>query len=144
MTPMSISSNDSNVCLYPRPAGLLRSPQYSMSATDGGEWPASHLTVSVLQARRLRPKDRHGGSNPYLQVQLGNHSFITQTVPNTLCPVWNDAVTFALPTPRNDATVVTLTVMHRRSLAALPDRFLGRAEVQLVDVCRNHLPVCTK
>lgn len=117
---------------------------HSMSATDGSKWQASLLTVTILQARRLRPKDRHGGSNPYVQVQLGNHNFTTKTAPNTLYPVWNDAVTFALPTPWNDATMVNLTVMHRRSLAALPDRFLGWAEVRLVDVCRNHQPVCTK
>lgn len=113
---------------------------HSMSATDGGAWPASHLTITVLQARRLRPKNRQGGSNPYVQVQLGNHSFTTQHACNTLCPVWNDAMIFALPTPQDDAMAMTLTVMHRRLLAALPDKFLGRVEIRLVDVCRDHQP----
>ncbi|KAL2077402.1 hypothetical protein ACEWY4_026906 [Coilia grayii] len=116
-----------------------------MSAEDGGEWPASHLTVTVLQARRLRPKNRRGNSsNPYVQVQLGSHSFTTHSVPNTLCPVWNNSMTFALPVQRDDALVVALMVMHRRSLAVLPDRFLGRAEVRVVDVCQGHQPVYRK
>ncbi|XP_062381182.1 rab11 family-interacting protein 5-like isoform X2 [Sardina pilchardus] len=115
-----------------------------MPVTDGKKWPTSHLTVTILQARRLRPKDRRGGTNSYVRAQLGAQTFATQPVPNTLCPVWNATVTFALPAPRDDATALTLTVMHRRSLAALPERFLGRAEVRLIDVCRSHRPGSTK
>ncbi|XP_048086597.1 uncharacterized protein LOC125286007 isoform X1 [Alosa alosa] len=117
---------------------------HSIPVRDGDKWPASHLTVTILQARRLRPKDRRSGSNSYVQAQLGSLRFTTQPVCNTLCPEWNDTVTFALPIPRDDAMTLTLTVMHRRSLAALPDRFLGRAEVRLVDVCRDHQPGNTK
>ncbi|XP_063045573.1 uncharacterized protein LOC134439598 isoform X3 [Engraulis encrasicolus] len=111
----------------------------------GGGWPTSHLTVTILQARRLRAKNHQGnGSNPYIQVRLGCQSFTTQPVPNSLCPAWNSTMTFALPQQRDNALAVTITVMHKQTRPLLPDRFLGRAEVPVVDVCQDHQLVYRK
>eukprot|EP00063_Salmo_salar_P093885 XP_014068720.1 PREDICTED: rab11 family-interacting protein 5-like [Salmo salar] len=104
------------------------------------EGPPSHLAVTVLRATGLRAKTFHGGSNPYAILQLGQRRITTPVIHDTLTPHWNCELTFPLPSsaPRDaTAAALTLTIHHRRSLLALPDKFLGTVSFRLEDVVKK-------
>ena len=50
------------------------------------------VEVKVLEARGLRSADFTGSSDPYATVELGNNFSRTETLYNTLEPVWNKTV----------------------------------------------------
>ena len=47
------------------------------------------VEVQVLEARGLRSADFTGSSDPYATIELGNNFSRTETLYNTLEPVWN-------------------------------------------------------
>lgn len=51
----------------------------------------ARLTVAVLEARGLSPKDAGGTSDPYVIVTVGKSTFRTSTVQGTLNPTWGEA-----------------------------------------------------
>ncbi|XP_041712382.1 uncharacterized protein LOC121545692 [Coregonus clupeaformis] len=113
----------------------------NLAVTSGySEGPPSHLAVTVLRATGLRAKGFHGGSNPYVVVQLGQRRITTPVIHGTLTPRWNCELTFPLPSsaPRDGTTeALTLTIHHRRPLLALPDKFLGTVSFRLEDVIKK-------
>ncbi|XP_010895788.2 uncharacterized protein LOC105026185 isoform X2 [Esox lucius] len=103
------------------------------------EAPPSHLSVSVLRASGLRAKTFRGRSNPYAVLRLGPKGASTPVICDTLSPRWNCELTFPLPPgPQGRAAAaLTLTIYHRRSLLALPDKFLGSLRLRLEDIYRQ-------
>ncbi|KAM9513420.1 uncharacterized protein ACWYII_046851 [Salvelinus alpinus] len=102
--------------------------------------PPSHLAVTVLRATGLRAKSFQGGSNPYAILQLGQRRITTPVIHDTLTPHWNCELTFPLPSsaPRDaTAAALTHTIHLRRSLLALPDKFLGTVSFRLEDVVKK-------
>ncbi|XP_033926302.1 rab11 family-interacting protein 1 isoform X2 [Melopsittacus undulatus] len=91
-------------------------------------WVPTHVQVTVLRARGLRPKAAAvGGSDAYAVMALGRDKFSTSVAERCQGqPVWREEATFELP-PRSAA--LRLTVLHRALVGI--DKFLGRAEVDL-------------
>ncbi|XP_054853444.1 rab11 family-interacting protein 1 isoform X3 [Eublepharis macularius] len=114
----------------------------------GPRWAPTHVQVTVLQARGLRPKAKgSGGSDAYAVMALGKEKFATSVSERCLgSPVWREEATFELPPPpRRSLTgddggggksgppaVLQLTVSHRALLGL--DKFLGRAEISLTEL----------
>ncbi|XP_043392267.1 rab11 family-interacting protein 1 isoform X2 [Chelonia mydas] len=100
-------------------------------------WAPTHVQVTVLRARGLRPKAKGagggGGSDAYALMALGKEKFATSVAERCLgAPVWREEATFELPPRRpghGGEPALQLTVLHRALLGL--DKFLGRAEVSL-------------
>ncbi|XP_004284924.2 rab11 family-interacting protein 1 isoform X4 [Orcinus orca] len=115
------------------------------SAGRGPEavWSPTHVQVTVLQARGLRAKGPGGTSDAYAVIQVGKEKYATSVSERSLgAPVWREEATFELPpllsaeaAPAAAATL-QLTVLHRALLGL--DKFLGRAEVDLRELHRDH------
>ena len=50
----------------------------------------THVQVTVLRARELRVKGKHGTSNPYAIMGIGKEQFKTTVQEKTLDPVWQE------------------------------------------------------
>ncbi|CAM5177588.1 unnamed protein product [Eretmochelys imbricata] len=100
-------------------------------------WAPTHVQVTVLRARGLRPKAKGaGGSDAYALMALGKEKFATSVAERCLgAPVWREEATFELPPRRpghGGEPALQLTVLHRALLGL--DKFLGRAEVSLAEL----------
>ncbi|XP_044154671.1 rab11 family-interacting protein 2 isoform X1 [Bufo gargarizans] len=96
-------------------------------------WHPTHVQVTVLQARDLHPKGKHGTNDTYTIIQLGKEKYSTSVVEKSLSPVWKEEASFELPGLMSedspDQYQLLLTVMHR-SLVGL-DKFLGQVSINL-------------
>jgi Ca2+-dependent lipid-binding protein len=54
----------------------------------------SVLTVTVIEAKNLKPLDQDGTSDPYTIIEIENQRNETKYISHTLNPVWNE--TFSL------------------------------------------------
>ncbi|TFK08242.1 TLR4 interactor with leucine rich repeats [Platysternon megacephalum] len=101
-------------------------------------WAPTHVQVTVLRARGLRPKAKGagGGSDAYALMALGKEKFATSVSERCLgAPVWREEATFELPPRRpghGGEPALQLTVLHRALLGL--DKFLGRAEIRLAEL----------
>ncbi|XP_019776939.1 rab11 family-interacting protein 1 isoform X4 [Tursiops truncatus] len=110
----------------------------------GAVWSPTHVQVTVLQARGLRAKGPGGTSDAYAVIQVGKEKYATSVSERSLgAPVWREEATFELPpllsaeaAPAAAAATLQLTVLHRALLGL--DKFLGRAEVDLRELHRDH------
>lgn len=107
---------------------------------DDQRWVPTHVNVTVLRARGLRTKGKHGGSRyVYTIIQVGKEKYTTGLVEKATVPEWNEECCFellpgileaggrsAFPTGSGD---LVLTVMHRVLIGL--DVFLGQAIVPL-------------
>uniref|UniRef100_A0A671NG63 C2 domain-containing protein n=1 Tax=Sinocyclocheilus anshuiensis TaxID=1608454 RepID=A0A671NG63_9TELE len=86
-------------------------------------WVPTHVQVTVLRARGLRAKGKHGTSDVYTIIQLGKEKYSTCVIEKTTDPEWGEECSFELqpgvmeeggrdayPPGAGD---LTLTVMHR-------------------------------
>ncbi|PSC71573.1 pollen-specific SF21-like [Micractinium conductrix] len=94
------------------------------------------LMVQVVQARRLRPADSNGLSDPYCVVKVGGHKASSKTVLKTLEPRWNETMVFA-PADVVEALGegwphVALRVYDWDLVSA--DDFLGQCELLFTDI----------
>ncbi|KAM9164266.1 rab11 family-interacting protein 1 isoform 1-T1 [Pangshura tecta] len=109
-----------------------------MSLSDSASrWAPTHVQVTVLRARGLRPKAKGaGGSDAYALMALGKEKFATSVSERCLgAPVWREEATFELPPRRpghGGEPALQLTVLHRALLGL--DKFLGRAEIRLAEL----------
>ncbi|KPP65763.1 hypothetical protein Z043_115795, partial [Scleropages formosus] len=73
-----------------------------MSATDaepaegGQRWVPTHVQVTVLRARGLRAKGKHGTSDAYTVIQVGKERFSTAVVEKSTSPEWREECLFEL------------------------------------------------
>ncbi|XP_016061820.1 PREDICTED: rab11 family-interacting protein 2 [Miniopterus natalensis] len=100
------------------------------------KWFPTHVQVTVLQARDLKPKGKSGTNDTYTIIQLGKEKYSTSVAEKTLEPVWREEAAFELPgllvRGSPDKYVLLLVVMHR-SLVGL-DKFLGQVAINLNDI----------
>ncbi|XP_051508057.1 rab11 family-interacting protein 5-like isoform X2 [Myxocyprinus asiaticus] len=102
-------------------------------------WMPTHVQVTVLRARGLRAKGKHGTSDVYTIIQLGKEKYSTCVMEKTTEPEWGEECSFELlpgileergrdayPPGSGD---LTLTVMHRALIGL--DVFLGEAVIPL-------------
>ncbi|XP_050982153.1 uncharacterized protein rab11fip5a isoform X1 [Labeo rohita] len=102
-------------------------------------WVPTHVQVTVLRARGLRSKGKHGTSDVYTIIQLGKEKYSTCVMEKTTDPEWAEECSFELqpgileeggrdayPPGSGD---LTLTVMHRALIGL--DVFLGQAVIPL-------------
>uniref|UniRef100_A0A4W5K063 RAB11 family interacting protein 5b (class I) n=1 Tax=Hucho hucho TaxID=62062 RepID=A0A4W5K063_9TELE len=107
---------------------------------DDQGWVPTHVNVTVLRARGLRTKGKHGGSRyVYTIIQVGKEKYITGLVEKATVPEWNEECCFellpgiledggrsAFPSGSGD---LVLTIMHRVLIGL--DVFLGQAILPL-------------
>ncbi|XP_053306256.1 rab11 family-interacting protein 2 [Spea bombifrons] len=103
------------------------------------KWHPTHVQVTVLQARDLHPKGKHGTNDTYTIIQLGKEKYSTSVVEKSLHPVWKEEASFELPgllvQDNPEQYQLQLSVMHR-SLVSL-DRFLGQVSINLNHIFEN-------
>lgn len=106
---------------------------------DDQRWVPTHVNVTVLRARGLRTKGKHGSRYLYTIIQVGKEKYTTGLVEKVEVPEWNEECTFELlpgiledggrdAYPPSSADLV-LTVMHRVLIGL--DVFLGQAIIPL-------------
>ncbi|OCT71307.1 hypothetical protein XELAEV_18034285mg [Xenopus laevis] len=97
------------------------------------KWYPTHVQVTVLEARELHPKGKHGTNDTYTIIQLGKEKYSTSVMEKTLSPIWKEEASFELPglvmEENSEQYQLQLTVMHR-SLVGL-DKFLGQVCINL-------------
>ncbi|XP_075071666.1 rab11 family-interacting protein 2 [Mixophyes fleayi] len=103
------------------------------------KWHPTHVQVTVLQARNLHPKGKHGTNDTYTIIQLGKEKYSTSVVEKSLSPVWEEEASFELPglvdQDSPEQYQLQLTLMHR-SLVGL-DKFLGQVSINLNSIFDN-------
>ncbi|XP_053548652.1 rab11 family-interacting protein 2 isoform X2 [Bombina bombina] len=102
----------------------------------GQKWLPTDVQVTVLEARDLHPKGKHGTNDTYTIIQLGKEKYSTSVVEKSLNPVWKEEASFELPgllvQDNTEQYQLQLTVMHR-SLVGL-DKFLGQVCINLNEI----------
>ncbi|XP_073451891.1 rab11 family-interacting protein 2 [Aquarana catesbeiana] len=103
------------------------------------KWHPTHVQVTVLQARDLHPKGKHGTNDAYTIIQLGKEKYSTSVVEKNLNPIWKEEASFELPgllvQDNPEQYQLQLTVMHR-SLVGL-DKYLGQVTINLNSIFEN-------
>ncbi|XP_067277655.1 uncharacterized protein rab11fip5a isoform X2 [Pseudorasbora parva] len=108
-----------------------------LKSDEEQRWVPTHVQVTVLRARGLRAKGKHGTSDVYTIIQLGKEKYSTCVMEKTTDPEWGEECAFELqpgileeggrdayPPGSGD---LTLTVMHRALIGL--DVFLGQAVI---------------
>lgn len=106
---------------------------------DEQRWVPTHVNVTVLRARGLRTKGKHGSRYLYTVIQLAKDKFTTGLVEKADVPEWSEECCFELlpgiledggrgAYPPGSGDLV-LTVMHRVLIGL--DVFLGQTVVPL-------------
>ncbi|XP_051541242.1 rab11 family-interacting protein 1-like isoform X2 [Myxocyprinus asiaticus] len=102
------------------------------------QWYPTSVQVTVLQARGLRIKGKNGTNDAYAIMQVAKEKFSTSVAEKCVAPVWKEEATFDLPLfHSNNAERCTLQVfvMHRAVMG--PDKTLGQANINLLDLNDN-------
>ncbi|KAG9461246.1 hypothetical protein GDO78_017541 [Eleutherodactylus coqui] len=96
-------------------------------------WLPTHVQVTILQAKGLRAKGKHGTSDAYTLIQVGREKYSTSVVEKTPgSPEWKEECSFELSPgslERGENCDLLLTVMHRALIGL--DQFLGQVSVPL-------------
>lgn len=96
-------------------------------------WFPTHVQVTILEAKGLRAKGKHGTSDAYTLIQVGREKYSTSVVEKTPgSPEWKEECTFELSPgalERGENCELQLTVMHRALIGL--DQFLGQVSVPL-------------
>ncbi|XP_068451685.1 rab11 family-interacting protein 1 [Clinocottus analis] len=106
---------------------------------DDQRWVPTHVNITVLRARGLRTKGKHGSRYLYTIIQVGKEKFTTGLVEKAAVPEWNEECCFELlpgiledggrgDYPHGSGDLV-LTVMHRVLIGL--DVFLGQTSIPL-------------
>nr|XP_057932612.1 rab11 family-interacting protein 1 [Doryrhamphus excisus]XP_057932613.1 rab11 family-interacting protein 1 [Doryrhamphus excisus] len=108
---------------------------------DEQRWVPTHVNVTVLRARGLRTKSKHGSRYLYAVVQVGKDKYTTGLVDKAEVPEWGEECCFELlpgileeggcgrsAYPPGSADLI-LTVMHRVLIGL--DVFLGQTVIPL-------------
>lgn len=99
-------------------------------------WIPTHVQVTILQARGLRAKGKHGTSDAFTLIQVGREKYSTSVVEKTPgSPEWKEECSFELSPgalERGENCELQLTVMHRALIGM--DQFLGKVGIPLQNV----------
>ncbi|XP_062378503.1 uncharacterized protein rab11fip5a isoform X2 [Sardina pilchardus] len=111
----------------------------SITNDEYQRWVPTHVQVTVLRARGLRAKGKHGTNDAYVIIQVGKEKYSTCVMEKTTSPEWGEECTFELQPgvlelggrdvcPPGSCDL-TLTAMHRALIGL--DVFLGQAVIPL-------------
>jgi C2 domain/PH domain/Integral peroxisomal membrane peroxin len=92
------------------------------------------LRINVLQAYNVLDADTGGSSDPYAVIIFEEHLYRTQTIPETLYPVWRES--FAMKS-RGQSPLLFVGVFDEDELTK--DDFLGMVCINLAKLPRNEL-----
>nr|DBA29485.1 TPA: hypothetical protein GDO54_009709 [Pyxicephalus adspersus] len=96
-------------------------------------WFPTHVQVTILEAKGLRAKGKHGTSDAYTLIQVGREKYSTSVVEKTPgSPEWKEECTFELSPgalERGENCELQLTIMHRALIGM--DQFLGQVTIPL-------------
>ncbi|KAM4050414.1 rab11 family-interacting protein 5 isoform 2-T4 [Anomaloglossus baeobatrachus] len=99
-------------------------------------WFPTHVQVTILQAKGLRAKGKHGTSDAYTLIQVGREKYSTSVVEKTPgSPEWKEECSFELcpgAMERGENCELQLMVMHRALIGM--DQFLGQVNIPLQSV----------
>ncbi|OCT89885.1 rab11 family-interacting protein 1 [Xenopus laevis] len=101
-------------------------------AQQSQTWFPTHVQVTVLQAKGLKPKGKAGTNDAYAIIQLSKEKYSTTVAEKSQAPVWKEEATFEVPLLHNDnqeRCTVRVIVMHRALVGM--DKFLGQLELNL-------------
>lgn len=112
---------------------------------DEQRWVPTHVNVTVLRARGLRTKSKHGSRYLYTVIRVGKEKHTTGLVEKAEVPEWDEECCFELlpgiledggrsgyPPGSGD---LVLTVMHRVLIGL--DVFLGQTVIPLDKIFRD-------
>ena len=88
-----------------------------------------YLYVKIVKAKGLLSKDITGGSDPYVQIKVGNLTAKTKVIDKSLNPEWNQV--FAFGKEKFQAPLLELTVKDKDSIK---DDFLGYVSFEISEV----------
>ncbi|XP_073411164.1 rab11 family-interacting protein 5 isoform X2 [Dendrobates tinctorius] len=99
-------------------------------------WYPTHVQVTILQAKGLRAKGKHGTSDAYTLIQVGREKYSTSVAEKTPgSPEWKEECSFELcpgALERGENCELQLIVMHRALIGM--DQFLGQVTIPLQNV----------
>ncbi|MEE6521741.1 hypothetical protein FKM82_020045 [Ascaphus truei] len=102
-------------------------------------WLPTHVQVTVLQARALRAKGKHGTSDAFTVIQVGREKYSTSVMEKSPgSPEWKEECSFELAPgamERGEGCELQLIVMHRALIGM--DQFLGQVSIPLQQVYRE-------
>ncbi|KAM6999827.1 LOW QUALITY PROTEIN: uncharacterized protein rab11fip5b [Tautogolabrus adspersus] len=112
---------------------------------DDQRWVPTHVNVTILRARGLRTKGKHGSRYLYTIIQVGKEKYTTGLVEKAEVPEWNEECCFELlpgiledggqsSYPPGNGDLV-LTVMHRVLIGL--DVFLGQTIIPLEKIFQD-------
>ncbi|KAI9717435.1 MAG: hypothetical protein M1828_007197 [Chrysothrix sp. TS-e1954] len=126
------SSHDVNIPTESPKLSATPGVNQALGAPQNGTLMLKTTVVKEEQAgiaRNLAPKDKHGSSDPYLVLTLGDARQSTISIPKTLNPEWNE--TIELPLSDLNSTLLEVVCWDK-------DRFskdyMGEFDVPLEDV----------
>uniref|UniRef100_A0A7N8Y8V3 Trichohyalin-like n=1 Tax=Mastacembelus armatus TaxID=205130 RepID=A0A7N8Y8V3_9TELE len=105
------------------------------------QWCPSSAQVTVLQARGLRIKGKHGTNDAYAVMQVGKEKYQTSVAEKSVAPVWKEEAAFDLPPlPEGgggggERGTLHVHVMHRALVG--PDKLLGQAVINLLQLSED-------
>lgn len=95
------------------------------------------LVVEVISAHNLMPKDRHGSSSAYIEVEFAHQTFRIVTKDKDPTPVWNENFLFTIPDPSIFSfETIDVHVYHDNKLAHT-NNFMGRFKIYGHSVVRE-------
>jgi hypothetical protein len=97
------------------------------------------LRVEVVEARNLVPKDGHGTSSPYVQLDFYGQRKKTRTSERNLNPTWNEVLEFNVGKPSEVfGDMLEVDVYHDRSCGPTTrSNFLGRIRLNSTQFVRK-------
>jgi len=94
----------------------------------------SVLTVRVIQASDLIPKNYGGNLNPYCLLELEDQVIETSVKEKTLSPIWNESFTFSIETGKE---ILKVSILNKDSIKE--DDFEGFVEINISDLGKKEI-----
>ncbi|CAK9134433.1 unnamed protein product [Ilex paraguariensis] len=84
------------------------------------------LGVEVVSAHNLMPKDGHGSSSAFVELQFDNQKFCTTIKEKDLDPVWNETLYFNVSDPENLSNLTLDAYVYNNNKTTHSNSFLGK------------------
>uniref|UniRef100_A0A6Q2YSL0 C2 domain-containing protein n=1 Tax=Esox lucius TaxID=8010 RepID=A0A6Q2YSL0_ESOLU len=91
------------------------------------------VSISLIEARDLRPMDANGLSDPYVKFRMGHQKYKSK-IPKTLNPQWREQFDFHLY--EEHGGFIDITVWDKD--AGKKDDFMGRCSIDLSQLSKEH------
>ncbi|KAJ8006138.1 hypothetical protein DPEC_G00125130 [Dallia pectoralis] len=92
------------------------------------------VSISLIEARGLKPMDANGLSDPYVKFRLGHQKYKSKKIAKTLNPQWREQFDFHLF--EEHGGFIDITVWDKD--AGKKDDFMGRCSIDLSLLSKEH------